>query len=150
MEEDPKKVRSKLKKFRKCSRKSKIRKRDNLSDSTNDSWSVGFDSTGELVHVAHVTNKTKKRKFESYPTDPIKTIPLEVKNSSFLEQKKLLPACSMWSFSCGSCGKGRPWSLHKMQKNTANPNLVAKMSQNKKLFEFSWIVDLAQLKSILW
>ena len=108
IEEDLKKVRSELKKFRKGSRKLKKRKRDNLSDSTNDSCSFGLDSTGELVHIAHETNKTKKLKFESYPTNPIKTIPLDNNSSSFLEQKKLPPACSMWSYSGGSCSKGRP------------------------------------------
>ena len=54
--------------------------------------SVGLDSTGELVHVAHVTDKTEKSKFESYPTNPIKTILLEVNHSSFLEQKKTPPS----------------------------------------------------------
>ena len=46
---------------------------------------------GELANIANVANKIKKRKFESYPTDPIKTIPLEVNHSSFLEQKKHSP-----------------------------------------------------------
>ena len=91
MEEDLKKVRSELKKFRKGSRKSKKRKRNNLSESTNNSWSVGLGSTGELIHVAHVTNKNKKLKIDSYPTDPIKTTPLDNNNSSFLEQKKNSP-----------------------------------------------------------
>ena len=44
---------------------------------------------GELVNIANVAHKTNK--IESYPTDPIKTIPLDVNHSSFLEQKKNSP-----------------------------------------------------------
>ena len=92
MEEDLKKVRSDLNKFRKGARKSKKRERNDSSDDSNNSWSVGLDGTGELVHLAYVTHKTKKRKFEFYPTNPIKTIPLDNNNSRFLEQKKTPPS----------------------------------------------------------
>ena len=46
---------------------------------------------GELAHIANVAHKTNKRKIESYPTNLIKTIPLDVNHSSFLEQKKNSP-----------------------------------------------------------
>ena len=91
MEDDLKKVRTELKNTKKGSRKSKKRKRDDSSESSNSSWSVRLDSTGELAHIANVTNKINKRKIESYPTNMIKTIPLEVNHSSFLEQKKTPP-----------------------------------------------------------
>ena len=68
-----------------------MRSRDDLSESDS-SWSVGFDSTGELAHKANVAHKTNKRKNESYPTDTIKTILLDVNHTSFLEQTKNSPS----------------------------------------------------------
>ncbi len=47
-------------------------------------------STGELAQLAIVPNKIKKTKNYSYPTDLIKTIPLENKSSKF-EQTKNSP-----------------------------------------------------------
>ena len=47
-------------------------------------------STGKLGHLATVPNKIERTKKNSYPTDPIKTIPLE-NNSSKLEQTKNSP-----------------------------------------------------------
>ena len=91
MEEDLVKVRTELKKFRKGACKSRERKRDDWSDDSNDSWSIGLDSMGELAHIANVAHKTNKRKIESYPTDLIKTIPLDVNHSSFLEQNRTPP-----------------------------------------------------------
>jgi len=48
-------------------------------------------STGELAQLAIVPNEIKKTKNNSYPTDPIKTIPLKNINSSKLEQNKNSP-----------------------------------------------------------
>ena len=42
---------------------------------------------GELAHIANVAHKTNKRKIESYPTNLIKTITLDVNHYSFLEKK---------------------------------------------------------------
>ena len=61
MEDNLKKVRTEIKKMKKSYRKSKKRERDDLSETSNDSWSVGLGSTGELVHVANVPNKIKKK-----------------------------------------------------------------------------------------
>ncbi len=47
-------------------------------------------STGELGQLATVPNKIKRTKNNSYPTDPIKTIPLE-NNASKLKQTKNSP-----------------------------------------------------------
>ena len=90
MEDDLKKVRTKLNKIKKGSRRSKKRERNDLSDSDS-SWSAGLDSTRELAHIANVAYKTNKIKIESYPTDPIKIIPLDVNHTSFLEQTKNSP-----------------------------------------------------------
>ena len=90
MEDTLKNVRTKLKKIKKGSCKSKKRKRNDSSESDS-SWSVGLDSTGELAHIENVAHKIDKRKTESYPTNLIKTIPLDVNHSSFLEQKKNSP-----------------------------------------------------------
>jgi len=83
-------MKTELKKMKKGSQKLKKRKCDDLSESDS-SGSVGLGSTGELGHIANVAHKTNKRKIESYPTDPIKTIPLDVNHSSFLEQKNNSP-----------------------------------------------------------
>ena len=45
----------------------------------------------ELGQLATVPNKTKRTKNNSYPANPIKTIPLTVYNSSKLEQTKNAP-----------------------------------------------------------
>ena len=92
MLEGLKKVKFELKEIKKSSRKSKKRNYDYWSDSTNDSWSIVLGITGELVHVADVTNKIKKVKIDSYPTNPITTTTLDNNNSSFLEQKKTPPS----------------------------------------------------------
>ena len=60
MEDNLKKVRTEIKKMKKCSCKSKKRKREDSSEESNNSWSVGLGSTGELEHVANVPNKTYK------------------------------------------------------------------------------------------
>ena len=82
-----KKVKIELKKNKKGSCKLKTHKRESLSGSDS-SWSVGLDSTGELVHIANVARNTNKRKIESYPTNPIKPTPLDVNHTSFLEKTK--------------------------------------------------------------
>ena len=60
MEDDLKKEKTELKNMRKKFRKSKKRKRQDLSEESNDSWSVELGSTEELGHVANVPNKIKK------------------------------------------------------------------------------------------
>ena len=76
-----------MKERKKKSKESKKHEHNSLSDDSNDSWSIGLGSTGELLHLADVENKFKKLNIKSYnPTDPIKTTPLE-NNSTFLEQK---------------------------------------------------------------
>jgi hypothetical protein len=98
-------------------------------------------STGELGHVANVPNKIKKTENNSYPTDLIKTIPLEVNHSSFLEQKKNSPQ----HVPCGVTAvaavlKAGP-ELHPECKNGKFCKSSRKKYQNEKLSEFFSIVD---------
>ena len=102
MEDNLKKVKTELKKMKEVFCKSKKRERDDSSESDS-SWSVGLDSTGELAHIANVTHKCNKIKIESYPTNPIKTIPLDVNHSSFLEQKNNSPKMKV---------ELQPWQLY--------------------------------------
>ena len=80
-------MKTKFKKMKKGKTKVK-RDHEDLSDDSNSSWSVGLGSKGGLGQLATVPNKIKRTNNNSYPTDPIKTIPLKVINSSKLEQKK--------------------------------------------------------------
>ena len=83
----------------------------------------------------------KKKKNNSYPSDPIKTIPLEVIHASKLEQNKN---------SHDTCGvtavaavlEAGPELRPKCKTGKFCIKTSRKKGQNKKLFEFFSIVDL--------
>ena len=97
-------------------------------------------STGELGHVANVPSKIKSTKNNSYPSDPIKTILLEVIHDSKLEQNKN---------SHDTCGvtavaavlEAGPELCPKCKTGKLCIKTSSKKGQNKKLFEFFSIVD---------
>ena len=95
---------------------------------------------GELSHEENVTHKINKRKIESYPTDPIKTIPLDVNHSSFLGQKKNSPQHETCGVTAVAAVLEAGSELCPKCKKENIANLVEK-SQNEKLFKFFLIVD---------
>ena len=95
---------------------------------------------GELAHIAHVAQKINN-KIESYLTNPIKTILLDVNHTSLLEQTKNSPqhdTCGVTAVAA-VLEAGLELSPKKCKKiNFAN--LVEKVLR-KRSFEFYSIVD---------
>ena len=124
--------------MRKKSRKSKKCECEDLSEKSNNSWSVVLDSTGELEHVANVLNKIKKTKNNSYPTNPIKTILLEVIHASKLEKNKNSQHDTFGVTAIAAVQEAGPELCPKCKTGKFCIKTSSKKCQNEKYLSSSW------------
>ena len=112
-----------------------------MSEESNDSWSVGLGSTEEQGHIANVPYKIKKTKNNSYSSDPIKTIPLEVIHASKLEQNENSQHNTCGVTAIAAVLETGPELCLKCKPGKFCIKTSSKKCRNKKLFKFFSIVN---------